>query len=243
MPSTGSPLSRRLAHVVSLTDQDLERLEAVHQRRSAFAPGSELYHQGQGDQSVFVLATGWACTCKHLADGRRQIIDFAVPGDIIGLTSAVLRAADHSAEPVTAIEASEVPAIDLRRAFEQAPRLAVAVLWAASAAAAVAAEHVTRLGSRTAIERTAHLLLELGVRLEMVDLADADGYACPLSQYHLADALGLTAVHVNRVLRELRTGGLVTFRNGRVDIIDRPGLVALAGFDPSYLDHAGPLLA
>lgn len=88
----------------------------------------------------------------------------------------------------------------------------------------------------------AHFLLELGSRLALVGMGSKEGYACPLTQYHLADALGLSAVHVNRVLRQLREGGLVAFQDGQVTFHDYSRLVALAEFDPAYLDQIGPLL-
>jgi CRP-like cAMP-binding protein len=103
-------------------------------------------------------------------------------------------------------------------------------------------EHLVGLGRRSAIERTAHFLLELGARLRLVGLASADRFTCPLSQYMVADALGLTAVHINRVLRQLRERGLLTFRDGEVIFDDLDGLIALAEFDTAYLDHEGPLL-
>lgn len=88
----------------------------------------------------------------------------------------------------------------------------------------------------------AHFLLELSARLHLVGIGDRSGYECPLTQYHMADALGLSAVHVNRVLRHLREEGLVTFQNGRVKIDDLDGLVSLANFDVAYLDQAGPFI-
>ena len=103
-------------------------------------------------------------------------------------------------------------------------------------------EHLVDLGRRNALERTVHFLLELGARLRLVGLGSQAGYACPLSQYLLSDALGLSAVHVNRILRQLREDGLLTFRNGRVTFDDFDRLVTLADFDKAYLDHDGPLL-
>ncbi|GGD37710.1 hypothetical protein GCM10011335_45570 [Aureimonas glaciei] len=123
--------------------------------------------------------------------------------------------------------------------FSKTPRLATAVLWAASPDEAMLVEHLVGIGRRDAKKRTAHFLLELGARLKLVGLGSTQGYACPLSQYLLADALGLSAVHVNRVLRE---DGLATFQNGQVEIHDLDGLMRLADFDKSYLDHDGPLL-
>lgn len=154
----------------------------------------------------------------------------------------LFRTADHNIEPVTKVEASEVRAIDLLEIFSKAPRLATAVLWAASRDEAMVVEHLVDIGRRNAKERAAHFLLELGARLKLVGLGSTSGYACPLSQYLLADALGLSAVHVNRVLRELREDGLVTFQHGQVEIHDLDALVLLADFDKTYLDHDGPLL-
>ena len=204
--------------------------------------GVDLVHQGQVDQSAYILAKGWVCSYKLLPDGRRQIVDFQIPGDFLGLRSVLFRTADHNIEPVTLVEASEVLVSDLLDTFSKTPRLATAVLWAASRDEAMVVEHLVGIGRRDAKERTAHFLLELGARLKLVGLGTALGYSCPLSQYLLADAMGLSAVHVNRVLRELREDGLVTFQQGKVTIHDLDGLVVLADFDKSYLDHDGPLL-
>ena len=103
-------------------------------------------------------------------------------------------------------------------------------------------EHLVGLGRRDADTRLAHFLLELGARLALVGLGNKAGYDCPLTQYHLADALGLSAVHVNRVLRQLRENGLLTFRDGRVSYDDHDRLMEFAEFDSLYLDQSGPLL-
>ena len=102
-------------------------------------------------------------------------------------------------------------------------------------------EHLVSLGRRDAVERTAHFLLEMGSRMILAGLGSYEGYQCPLSQYLLADALGLTPVHINRVLRKLREDGLVTFRKGQVMFDDFDRLVEFAEFDKAYLDD-GPLL-
>lgn len=237
-----SPLARKLAAFVALSDEDLGTLDRLHQRRRSFVPGVDLVHQGQADQAAYILAKGWACSYKILPDGGRQIVDFQIPGDFLGLRSVLFRTADHNIEPVTPVEASEVTITDLLDAFANSPRLATAVLWAASRDEAMVVEHLVNIGRRNALERTAHCLLEFGARLELVKLGTKEGYDCPLSQYMLADALGLSAVHVNRVLRQLREMGLLTFQKGHVTFDDFDGLVALADFDKAYLDHDGPLL-
>ncbi len=103
-------------------------------------------------------------------------------------------------------------------------------------------EHLINLGRRDGAERTAHFLLELAARLRLVGLGDKTGFACPLSQNLLADALGLSAVHINRVLRELREAGMVTYQKGKVVFDDYDATVEFAGFDRNYLDHDGPPL-
>lgn len=237
-----SPLARKLGAFVALSDEDLATLDRLHQRRRKFVAGVDLVHQGQVDQSAYILAKGWVCSYKILPDGGRQIVDFQIPGDFLGLRSVLFRTADHNIEPVTAVEASEVIITDLMDAFARTPRLATAVLWAASRDEAMVVEHLVGIGRRNALERTAHYLLEFGARLRLVGLGTREGYDCPLSQYMLADALGLSSVHVNRVLRQLREMGLLTFQKGRVAILDFEGLVTLADFDKAYLDHEGPLL-
>ena len=237
-----SPLTRKLSAFVALSSNDLGVLERLHQRRRSFVAGRDLVHQGQSDQAAYILASGWVCSYKLQPDGTRQIVDFQIAGDFLGLRSVLLRTSDHSFEPIVDIQAVEVMASDLIDAFEQTPRLATAILWAASRDEAMVVEHLVGMGQRDAEARMAHFLLELGAKLALVGLGSRDGYDCPLTQYHLADALGLSAVHVNRVLRKLREEGLATFRNGRVTFDDFDQLASLADFDPAYMDHAGPLL-
>ncbi|MEP7172017.1 MAG: Crp/Fnr family transcriptional regulator [Aestuariivirga sp.] len=242
MPLVDSPLTRKLGAFVALSELELAALAVFHQRRRTFEPGVDLVRQGQLGQLAYILADGWVCSYKLLPGGTRQIVDFQVPGDFLGLRSVLFRTSDHNAETLTRVEVSEVSSNDLIDAFANTPRLATAVLWAASRDEAMVVEHLVDIGRRNALERTAHFLLELGARLKLVGLGTRQGYVCPLSQYMLADALGLSAVHINRVLRQLREEGLLTFRSGQVIFDDFERLVDLADFDTAYLDQDGPLL-
>lgn len=241
MTAMPSPFARKLGAFEALSNDEMSALDRLYDRRRTYPAGRDIVHQGQTDQSAYILASGWVCSYKLLSHGARQIVDFQIPGDFLGLRSVLFRSSDHNIEPVTRVEASEVLAKDLLETFSNTPRLATAVLWAASRDEAMLVERLVGIGRRDAKERMAHFLLELGTRLKLVGLGSSLGYACPLSQYLLADALGLSAVHVNRVLRELREGGLVTFQNGHVEIHDLDALVLLADFDRTYLDHDGPL--
>ncbi|MGJ8584802.1 MAG: Crp/Fnr family transcriptional regulator [Marinosulfonomonas sp.] len=237
------PLALKLGAFVALSEAELSILEGLYKRRRTFVAGRDLVHQGQTDHAAYILESGWACSYKLLHDGQRQIVDFQIPGDFLGLRSVVLHISDHSIEPVTDIEVTEVHVSDLLEVFSHTPRLATAVLWAASRDEAMVVEHLVGIGRRDVAERMAHFLLELGARLSLIGMASRAGYACPLTQYLLADALGLSAVHVNRVLRQLREQGLVTFRDGFVTFDDYDRLVEFADFEMTYLDQVGPLLA
>jgi CRP-like cAMP-binding protein len=127
-----SALTRKLSAFVALSEAELAVLERLHQRRRTFGPGRDMVHQGQSDQAAYILASGWVCSYKIQPDGTRQIVDFQVPGDFLGLRSVLLRTSDHSFEPIATIEAAEVLKSDLLTAFAQTPRLATAILWAAS---------------------------------------------------------------------------------------------------------------
>ncbi|WP_085310837.1 Crp/Fnr family transcriptional regulator [Planktotalea arctica] len=234
------PLARKLGAFMALSEAELCVLERLHKRRRTFFAGRDLVHQGQADQAAYILVSGWAYSYKILHDGQRQIVDFQIPGDFLGLRSVVLHVSDHSIEPVTDIEVTEVHASDLFKALSETPRLATAVFWTASRDEAMVVEHLVGIGRRGAAERMAHFLLELGARLSLVGMGSKAGYACPLTQYLIADAIGLSAVHVNRVLRQLREQGMVTFRDGHVTFDDYDSLVEFADFEESYLDQVGP---
>ncbi|MEQ8558117.1 MAG: Crp/Fnr family transcriptional regulator [Henriciella sp.] len=239
---TETALERKLAAFVALSADELGVLHKLHGNRRTFRAGTDLVYQGQRDQTVFILAKGWVSSYKLLATGTRQIVDFQIPGDFLGLRSILLHASDHGIEPITDVEVSEISAKELLDIFSENPRLASAVLWAASRDEAMVVEHLIDIGRRSAGERTAHLILELGARLTLVGKGSRAEFDCPLKQHHLADALGLSSIHVNRVLRRLREDGMMTFRNNRVTIDDYERLAAFADFDAAYLDHERPIL-
>jgi CRP-like cAMP-binding protein len=198
--------------------------------------GRQLTQEGDTGHKAFVLQKGWACSFKILPNGSRQIISFPIAGDIIGLRSVLLRTADHSFSAITDAIVSAVEAAHVLQCVTEFPRLGAALLWAASRDEAMVVEHLVSIGRRSAIERTAHFFMELAERLSLIGQATETEFECPLSQFVIADALGLTAIHVNRVLRELRERGLLTVRRKTVRIQDLDGLRKLAGFQGGYLN-------
>lgn len=237
MTPLDSPLARKLGAYVILTEAELSYVVQMQHHQRSFEAGADLVHEGQPMPCAYILEEGWVSSYKMLRGGGRQIVDFQIPGDFLGLRSVLFRTADHHIEPVTRITASKFAKADLLAAFKSSPRLATAVLWSASSAEAAVVERLVSLGRRDASERMMHFLLELWTRLRLVGLADETSYNCPLSQYHLADALGLSAVHVNRILRQLREENLLTFRKGKVTFHNFAALVTAADFDKAYLDY------
>ena len=223
-------LERKLGSFIQLTKGELQCLAKLQASPVSVGRGQELVHEGQAGHKAYILQSGWACSFKLLRDGGRQIIGFPIPGDCLGLRSVLLRTSDHSFSVITDAVVSSVETSGILQMLGEFPRLAAAVLWAASRDEAMIVEHLVSIGRRSAIERTAHFFLELGERLRLVGLATERGFHCPLNQYVLADALGLTPVHVNRVLRELREKRLLTVRNRKVTVHDPEGLEAVAGF-------------
>lgn len=228
-------LARKLGGFVRLGPDDLAALAGLEAGQRRIAAGTELAREGQAGHRAYILREGWACSYKLLPDGGRQVIDFQLPGDFVGLRSVLLRVCDHNFAAVTDVVVAEVTARQMIETFQRLPRLGAAILWAASRDGAMVVEHLVGVGRRGALARTAHFLVELGMRLRLVGLGSEADFACPLSQYLLSDALGLTAVHLNRVLRQLRERGLVTFRDGRVVVHDWVRLSALAGLGESGL--------
>jgi CRP-like cAMP-binding protein len=240
MSHVETPLVKKLSTFVRLLPDEVACLAELQSRRRAVAPLTEIVHEGQTDHRAWILQEGWANCYKLVPNGGRQIISFPLPGDFMGLRSVLLQTSDHSFASLTDAVISEISPQRMMEIFHEFPRVATAVLWATSRDEAMVVEHLVNIGRRSAIERLAHLFLELGQRLKLVGLITSTGFACPLNQYVLADALGLTAIHVNRVLRQLRERGLITVKAQQVIIHDLDGLRELAGYDSAYLNHDRP---
>jgi len=182
-----------------------------------------------------LLLDGLMCRYKDLRDGQRQITELHVAGDFADLHSFTLKYLDHNMMTLTPCRIALVPHDRLREITEAYPHLTRVYWFATNLDAAIHREWELSLGRRTALARVAHLFCELHIRLGIVGLADDSGYDLALTQTDVAECLGLTSVHVNRTLKELRERGLVEFRNGRVDLLDLPALRQTAEFDPAYL--------
>lgn len=207
---------------------------AVSETRKLEA-GVTFIHAGDLLSHSTLLLEGLMCRYKDLRGGERQISEIHVPGDFADLHSFTLKHLDHNLMTLTPVRIALVPHDNLRRITEDFPHLTRVYWFSTNLDAAMHREWTLSLGRRNAISRTAALFCELQVRLGLVGLADDSGFELDLNQSELAECLGLTSVHVNRTLRELREQGVVTFRNKLVAIHDLGALQRIAEFDPSYL--------
>ncbi|HEX8585973.1 MAG TPA: Crp/Fnr family transcriptional regulator [Allosphingosinicella sp.] len=182
-----------------------------------------------------LLFDGLSCRYKDLVDGQRQIMELHVPGDFLDLHSFLLKQLDHSVGSITPVRFGIVPHEKLRAISESHPHLTRMLWFSTLLDSAVHREKILSIGRRDALSRIAHLLCELYVRLETVGLASGHRYKLGLTQSDLADASGLTSVHVNRMLKTLRDDGLLTFRGNEVVIYNWDELARRAEWDPSYL--------
>jgi CRP-like cAMP-binding protein len=182
-----------------------------------------------------LLLDGIACRYKDLRNGERQITELHVAGDFLDLHSFTLKRLDHHVLALTPCTFAMMPHEKLTRITEQHPHLTRVYWFATNLDAAIHREWEVSLGRRSAISRVAHLLCEMHVRLGIVGLVEGECYDLALTQADLAECLGLTAVHINRTLKELREQGLVEFKSRKVTIIDRARLERVAEFDPDYL--------
>lgn len=228
----------RIAQVHSLTPEERHALAAVCSRPRDLGPQRDIFVEGEDPGQGCILEEGWACRYRLLNDGRRQILDFLLPGDIISGKNSLVWPADHSVATLTPCCVYLLPAGGFPELCRRFPPLQQVADWMAQRELAIVQERIVDVGRRNAPERVSHLLLELMYRLRPVGLCDAFGYDLPLTQEMIADALGLSIVHVNRTLRGLNERGLIHYTPGRLEVLDEDDLVRLAEFDAGYLHQS-----
>lgn len=182
-----------------------------------------------------LLLDGWMARSKDLQSGERQITELHVAGDFVDLHSFTLKQLDHDVTALSDCTVAVVPHERLQDLIERYPHVGRIYWFSTNIDAAIHREMALSLGQRSALSRMAHLFCELYVRLDAVGRASKDGYDFPLTQRELSECLGLTVVHANRTLQELRRRKLVEFEKGKLTILNHRGLEGVADFDPTYL--------
>ena len=226
-------LKLRARDIVSPEEEQAIR-DSIGEVRSLSAD-EIIVHAGRLMTFSVMLLDGLMCRYKDLSDGQRQITELHVAGDFADLHSFTLKRLDHSVMTLTPCRVALVPHEKLEQITERYPHLTRLYWFTTNMDAAIHREWEVSLGRRTALSRIATLFCEIKIRLEIVGLTDGLSYDFDLTQTDLAECVGLTPIHVNRTLKELRERGLVQFKSGRVTIHDWDGLARVAEFDPAYL--------
>ena len=198
-------------------------------------PDQLLVRAGEELHESLMLLDGWLVRCKDLPSGERQVMEIHVPGDFADLHGFTLKRLDHDVVTVTEAVLGIVPHERLSEMTREHPRLTRVYWLMTNIDASITREMALSLGQRSALSRMAHVFCELYVRLAIAGLASGDTFSFPLTQRELSECLGLTVVHVNRTLQELRRRQIVETENRHIRILDKPALEALAEFDPAYL--------
>ena len=226
------PFVARLENVVDLNPPELESLRKVAESELIIKKRRDLILDGYEYCKLCFVTDGFAARYKLLRSGKRQIVNFVLPGDVIGLPGSFL---DRAAASVVALTDMTVRSCSLEafvRLCFRWPKFGLALSWLAAQEAANYAEHVIDVGRRTPIERLAHLLLETHAWLAIVKRAEEFAFTLPFTQEMMSDALGLSVPHLNRMLAKLRTEGLIAVNERRIEFIDLQGLQQLAQFQP-----------
>jgi CRP-like cAMP-binding protein len=232
-------LVRKLERFCSLSDDEKRLLEISMGGERHFAPREDLIHERKQTEGVFVIVEGFACRYKILPDGRRQIVGILLPGDMCDLRVFLLKHMDHSICALSPVATTLISADSAVELLDQSARLTRALWWTTAVEDSITREWVVNVGYRSALERVAHLLCEVFWRLEAVGLTRNNQCQLPLTQIELGDTLALSSVHVNRTLMYMRRANLVRLHRGQLELLDRAGLEAAAGFDPNYLHLEG----
>lgn len=230
---------RKLRYGARLTPEDELVLTNLIEPAQPVSPREDVAAEGVQPHALPLIADGWACRYSTLENGQRQIISLYIPGDLCEPFGMLPRFMDHSVATLTPVMMSPVRVERLKSAVAISPRIEEALWWDLLVSTAIDREHLVSLGRRTATERLGHLFCELHLRLDMVGLVDGLSYEMPVTQADLGDLLGLSMVHVNRSLQELRRTGLMSLRGRRLTIHDLDGLRELSLFDEGYLHPEG----
>ena len=226
---------RKFESRAALDDGDREALLALPYRTATYQPHAYLAREGARSNYSCLLATGYCYRQKLTIDGARQILSVQIPGDFIDLESALLRVADHNIQALTVCEVALVPHDAIHRLIAAHPNVGEALWVDTLIDSSIFREWMANIGRRDGRTRMAHLLCEFARRLDVAGLSNGDGYQLPMTQEQLADATGMTTIHVNRILRAMDRDGLIERNRRFVGIPSWEALSAVAGFNDRYL--------
>lgn len=236
-PAAKTPLVRKLGALCLMSEEEIDFMEGLQNNVVDVDKAVDFVEYGTDFRTTFVVLDGWAIRYMLLSDGRRQILSYALPGDILGLHINFRARATYGAAALTPLT---LAAVDPRRMIEisqRFPVLAAGLSWCTAREFAILGDQAVRLGRLAAPQRLAHFLLELWHRLDLIDETDGKWIEMPMTQTDLADTVGLSLVHVNRSLRSLREQGFVTVNKDWIRLDDIPALIDMSEFNPDHLSE------
>ena len=226
------PVLRRMAQLGSWSPDAIRRVDALGDRSERISAKATLQTEDDEVGRARYILSGWACRQRYLTDGRRQVFGFLLPGDGVGVCLHPKPLANATTLALTPMELVDAQDLVRSSTLRDCPGLTLLLVAAANEDERLLLNHVVRLGRLDAMERVAHLFLELHDRLAVVGIGGDGRFPLPLTQEVLADALGLSVVHINRTLQELRRQNLIAMQNGHVTLLDRPALSGLVDYAP-----------
>jgi CRP-like cAMP-binding protein len=232
-------LIKRLRISSGISDEDVSEIHALPISVRQLPAEHHVVSDGQRCTECCLVADGFCARSKTIANGKRQILSIHIPGEIPDLMSLFLHVMDHDLITLTPCTMGFINHETLQKLHRRKPNVAE-IFWRDTLIdAAMFREWIVNVGQRPAPARLAHVMTELRERLKLIGRAEGNSFEMPLTQEQIGDALGITAVHANRVIRQLRDEGIVEFNRGRVTVLGETKFRELAGFDGRYL-HQSP---
>jgi CRP-like cAMP-binding protein len=234
------PFVTRLCGYIGLSQSDLHSLWRLIEGELVVAKRRDLVVDGYEYNKLCFVEDGFAARYKLLRNGKRQIVSFVLPGDVVGLPGSFVEKARYSVIAVTELKLQVCSMNAYVQLCYDRPQFGLALSWLAVQEALTCAEHTINTGRRTPTERLSHFLLEMHSRLTMVGRASRSGFGLPLSQELMSDALGLSVPHLNRTLAKLRADGLIAIDGHQMELVDVRALELLGHFQPINLTRIPP---
>lgn len=228
-------LRRKMAGLNGLSDLLLRDVKSLARDRVEVSSGRPIVKENERCPQLYLVESGWVFRSRGLASGRRQIVNYALPGDILCSDSLLFKASSFDLTARTPVSCIRIEAPSGVELFDKYPGLAAAVAWTAGQEESILAERVVSLGRRDSLEKLAHALCELEARLSAIGQMRGRTIELPLNQEDFADILGISVIHVNRTFRRLSEEKTAEYRKGAIDLLDKARLAEISSFDPAYL--------
>ncbi len=242
MPRADSPvdravelLRRKMTSLGGLGETLARDVKALARDRVEISANRPIVKEHERCPQLYLVESGWVFRSRGLASGRRQIVNYALPGDILCADSLLFKASSFDLTARTAVSVIRIEAPMGTELFDRYPGLAAAIAWTMGQEESILAERVVSLGRRDSLEKLAHALCELDARLSAIGQMRGRTIELPLNQEDFADILGISVIHVNRTFRRLSEEKTAEYRKGAIDLLDKARLAEISAFDPDYL--------